>query len=124
MNGVIFIKEIMDISAFGYFLLGAICIVSLAMFFGGIKLWMEGCRSCCDGMEIAGFITLVVDLVLSCSIYAFINSEDLSCVESLGLAKSTGKYEVTVTAEADMNEFQERYEILSFENGVYTIKIK
>lgn len=41
-----------------------------------------------------------------------------------GLTDHTGKYEVIVAADVDMNEFQERYEIIDFKNGVYTIKVK
>lgn len=37
---------------------------------------------------------------------------------------SNGEYEVVVRDNVDMNEFQRRYDIVDFENGVYTIKFK
>ena len=35
-----------------------------------------------------------------------------------------GLYRVTVTAETDMTEFQDTYEIVDYKDGVYTIKPK
>jgi len=35
-----------------------------------------------------------------------------------------GKYKVTVSSNVDMNEFQNRYNIIDFENGIYTVKPK
>jgi len=38
--------------------------------------------------------------------------------------KPNGKYEVTVSSDVDMNEFQSKYDIIDFKNGVYTVKPK
>lgn len=35
-----------------------------------------------------------------------------------------GEYEVVIGNDIDMNEFYRRYEIINFENGVYTVKSK
>ncbi len=35
-----------------------------------------------------------------------------------------GEYEVVLDNDIDMNEFYRRYEIISFEDGKYTIKLK
>ncbi|MCM1524155.1 MAG: hypothetical protein NC120_06820 [Ruminococcus sp.] len=125
MNGVIFIKEVTNLSVFGSYLIGAILIAATVMSFGGVKLHIDGYRDFSDFKKIVGVILSVVGVALMVSLWAVINSDDfMSYADSLGLTESTGKYEVTVTAEADMNEFQERYEIINFENGVYTIKLK
>ena len=44
--------------------------------------------------------------------------------DPLNLEKPTGEYKVIVTAEADMTEFQDTYEIVDYKDGVYTIKAK
>ena len=125
MIGFIFIKEFMNISILGNILFGAIMVVLTVITFVGFKLCVNGYRDFRDGMKVTGAVITVVSFVLLCSFCVFISSENLiSYADSFGLAESTGKYEVTVTAEVDMGEFQERYEILDYENGVYTIKLK
>lgn len=125
MNGVIFIKEVINISIFGNILIGAIMLVLTVILCVGMKLCIDGFINYCDGTKVAGAVITVVGFVLLCSFCVFICSENLiSYADSFGLAESTGKYEVTVTAEVDMGEFQEYYEILDYENGVYTIKLK
>lgn len=41
-----------------------------------------------------------------------------------GLIEFTGQYRVSVSDDIDMNEFYEKYEVISYENGVYVIKQK
>ncbi len=38
--------------------------------------------------------------------------------------KPNGKYEVTVSSNVDMNEFHSKYDIIDYDNGVYTVKPK
>ncbi len=38
--------------------------------------------------------------------------------------KPTGKYEVVVNSDVDMNEFQSKYDIIDYNDGVYTVKPK
>lgn len=38
--------------------------------------------------------------------------------------KPNGELKVVVSDTVDMNVFQEKYEIINFENGVYTVKSK
>ncbi len=38
--------------------------------------------------------------------------------------KPNGKYEVTISSDIDMNEFQSKYNIIDYDNGVYTVKSK
>lgn len=75
--------------------------------------------------RITGLIISFVGICLVMSLMVAYKSDlIISIAEELGLADHTGKYKVAVAADVDMNEFQERYEIISYENGVYTIKVK
>ena len=103
ISGVVFIKEVVVISLMGLGLLNVIAIALCAMMVGGVRLHINGSRNFCDGERIVGSVISIAGLILT---------------------DRTGKYEVTVTADADMNEFQERYEIIGYENGVYTIKVR
>lgn len=58
-----------------------------------------------------GLFLLIVPLVI------FYNNID-------ELSKPTGVYRVVVTDEADINEFQQLYDIIDYSNGVYKIKVK
>lgn len=40
------------------------------------------------------------------------------------LYKPDGRYVVAVTEDTDMNEFAEKYEILDYEDGKYTIRMR
>lgn len=127
INGVVPIKEVVSLSILGSCLVGAIVIVLTVISFGGVKLYTDGLRSFSDGMKILGVIMYIVGTMLLIFFMVFINNKNFPYfVDSLelGLTESTGEYEVTVTAEADMNEFHEQYEILDYKNGVYTIKLK
>ncbi len=127
INGVVLIKEVVTLSVFGLCLVGVIVLVLTAISLGGIKLHIDGRRSFSDGMKILGMIISIVGIILMISFYGFMNNNNsISFADSLGLGitEHTGVYEVTVTAEADMNEFQEQYEILDYKDGVYTIKLK
>lgn len=126
MDGVIFIKEVVVISLVGNTLLAVILIALTAMIYGGIRVHINGCRNCCDGEKIFGFIMSMVGVVLGCFLLILMCSDEVitPLFNSFGLTDHTGKYEVTLTANVDMNEFQERYEIIDYENGVYTIKVK
>ncbi len=129
INGVILVKEVVTFSVLGLCLVGVIILVLTAISLGGIKLHIDGRRSFSDGMKILGMIISIVGIILMISFYGFMNMNNnnfISFADSLGLGltEHTGEYEVTVTAEADMNEFQEQYEILDYKDGVYTIKLK
>lgn len=126
MDGVIFIKEVVIISLMGSGLLSVIMLALCAMMLGGARLHINGLRNFCDGERIFGFIISIAGIILELTLFILINNNAaiIPIFDSLGLTDHTGKYEVTVTADVDMNEFQERYEIIDFKNGVYTIKIK
>lgn len=125
INGVIFIKEILVLSLVGSCILGAFVIIVLAMMFGGAKLYINGCRNFSDGEKIFGIIVCLIGIALSVSLSVLLRSNEITYVfDNWGLTDHTGKYEVTVAADVDMNEFQDCYEIIDFKNGVYTIKVR
>lgn len=125
INGVIFLKEVVVLSFVGSCILAVCVIITTAMMFGGARLHINGCRNFCDGERIFGAIVCFIGLGLSIFLTASFRNNVLTPVfDNWGLTDHTGEYEVTVTADTDMSEFQERYEILDYENGVYTIKVK
>lgn len=125
INGVIFLKEVLVLSLKGSCILGAMVIIAVIIMFGGLRLCIDGYRDFSDGKKIFGVIICLIGIALSITFSAFFGNNDIAYFfDNWGLTYHTGEYEVTVTADIDMNEFQERYEIVDFENGVYTIKVK
>lgn len=125
MDGVVFIEEVISFTVFGAILLAAITIVLFAMLAGGLRLFSEG--NCNEEYEkkFGGFILCIVSLILTMVFLTCYKSDNfMPYCKKMGLAENTGIYKVTVTDKADMNEFQERYEIIGYENGIYTIKEK
>lgn len=125
MNGVIPIKEIMSLSISAMFIFAGIELIAIAMSFGGIALHIKGRRYFSIWRKIVGTIISfggIIILLFLLGSYKF--NLIIPFAEELGLTDHTWKYEVIVTDDADMNEFQERYEIVDYENGVYTIKVK
>ena len=124
INGVIFLNEVLVLSVVGSCILGAFVIIATVMMFGGAALSINGYRDFSDGKKMFGIIVCLIGVALSVSLSALLRSNKITYVFNWGLTDHTEKYEVTVTADVDMNEFQERYEIIDYENGVYTIKVK
>lgn len=125
INGVIFLNEVLVLSVVGSCILGAFVIIATVMMFGGAALSINGYRDFSDGKKMFGIIICLIGIALSVSLSALLRSNKITYVfDNWGLTDHTEKYEVTVTADVDMNEFQERYEIIDYENGVYTIKVK
>ena len=125
INGVIFLNEVLVLSVVGSCILGAFVIIATVMMFGGAALSINGYRDFSDGKKMFGIIVCLIGVALSVSLSALLRSNKITYVfDNWGLTDHTGKYEVTTTADVDMNEFQERYEIIDYENGVYTIKVK
>ena len=123
MNGVVLIKEILSLSATAWLVLNDIRSIAVVMSFGGNAIFISGRYNFSKRKVKVGVIITVIGwtiLLFFFSVKNFI----MPVAELLGFTESTGKYEVIVTDEVDMGEFQERYEILDYENGVYTIKLK
>ena len=120
INGIVFIKEVEFLSVTGLCLFYAIVIAAFIMLCGGERLYVNElhyfseCRKKVEVILIcAAFATLIF--------LAFTLKSDIP--KKIGFTEN-GKYEVTLTGNVDMNEFQERYEIIDFKKGVYTIKVR
>lgn len=124
INGVVLIKEILSLSTTALLVLNVIRGIALVMSFGGnATMFISGQYDFSERkVKVGGIITVIgwTILLLFISVKNFI----MPAAELLGFTESTGQYEVIVTDEVDMGEFQERYEILDYENGVYIIKLK
>ena len=125
MNGVIPIKEIMSLSISAMFIFVGIELIAIAMSFGGIALHIKGRRYFSIWRKNVGTIISFGGIIILLFLLGSYKSNlIIPFAEELGLTDHTGKYEVIVTDDADMNEFQDCYEIIDCENGVYTIKVK
>lgn len=125
IKGVVLIKEVVDISLMGVCIFVVVILIAAAMMYGGAKLHINGHHDFSDNKKIFGIIISLVGLILYASIGFFVSRDFfINFLDDLKLTDHTGMYEVTVTDSVDMNEFQECYDIIKYENGVYTIKIK
>lgn len=125
INGVIFLNEVLVLSFVGSCILAVCVLITTVMMFGGAVVYINGCRDFSDGKKIFGVIVCLIGIALSAFLSVSFRSNKITYVfDNWGLTDHTGEYEVTVTADTDMNEFQERYDIVDYENGVYTIKVK
>lgn len=125
INGVILINEIMVLSTVGSYVLLVMLIVFFVMALGGVKLYINGRSYFSTWRRIVGIIISLVGIALLMTLWVSVRSNLIIHIAyPLGFAEHTGKYEVTVDNNVDMNEFYERYEIIDYENGVYTIKVR
>ncbi len=125
INGVILINEIIVLSSLGSYVSLVMLITFFIMTVGGVKLYINGRSYFSTWRRIVGIIISLVGMALLMTLWiSFRSNLIISIADEFGLAEYTGTYKVSVTADTDMNEFQERYEIIDYENGVYTIKVK
>ena len=69
-------------------------------------------------MIVAGII------ILEGAIFSLDTTSFETVKDKFDLMKSTSQYRVSVTDNVDMNEFYEKYEIISYKNGIYVVKKK
>ena len=120
MNGVIFIKEVVTLSVIGLCVVCAIMIAASVMLCGGHRLYINGYHYFSEWRKKVGVI--LIGMAFAFLIFLAFSLRS-GIPKKLGFTK-IGGYEVTLTGEVDMDEFQERYEIIDYKNGVYTIKAK
>ena len=117
INGVILIEAVKSMPIWlqitAYF-------VTLAIFVLDIYITFKVSRSIAEGEIIKPLIAEVLGVALLVTAGAFAKGE----IGGDYFKVPNGLYRVTVTAEADMTEFQDTYEIVDYKDGVYTIKPK
>ncbi|MCM1008304.1 MAG: hypothetical protein NC485_10310 [Ruminococcus flavefaciens] len=122
MDGVSLIKECTELSGIGFALLLVIFLIIMVLgclfLFGG--MFLSKIKYSCV-YEIIGCI-LGLALVFTYSVV--IEIIDVTSIIPQKFQKPTGKYEVVLDKNVDINEFYEKYEIFDFKNGVYTVTPK
>ena len=117
INGVILIEAVKSIPIWlqitAYF-------VTLAVFILDIYITVKVSRSIAEGKILKPIVAEVLGVALLVTAGAFTQGE----IGGDYFKVPNGLYRVTVTAEADMAEFQDTYEIVDYKDGVYTIKPK
>lgn len=94
--------------------------VTLAIFILDIYITVKVSRSIAEGEFLKPLVAEVLGVALLVTAGAFAKGE----IGGDYFKVPNGLYRVTVTAEADMAEFQDTYEIVDCKNGVYTIKVR
>lgn len=126
INGVILIEKMTKLSTIGSILVGVLLIILMIMIFGGCRLTTTSHRYAKDDAVRATGIALIAigfGIMVPLSISAH-NKQLMPLLSDTALVEYTGQYRVTVTDNVDMNEFTDKYEIVDYNNGVYTIKVK
>lgn len=125
MDGVVILKEVTETTILGHIALMLAMIVPVALCCGGITLCGNG-RRLCSGWRKAAGATIIFFSLLSLLVYSAAVQNGLMdpIIDSLGLSSGTGKYEVRISGDIDMNEFYGHYDVLGCENGVYTVRLK
>lgn len=117
INGVILIEAVKSMPIWlqitAYFL-------TLAIFILDIYITVKVSRSIAEGEILKPIVAEVLGVALLVTAGAFAKGE----IGGDYFKVPNGLYRVTVTAETDMTEFQDTYEIVDYKDGVYTIKSK
>jgi len=111
IDGVIMIEELKAFSIGTGITLAVIEVLLVAALFWSVHICNE------DGFTKALFVVIPVLLIGGLTLAE--RSTDF-----LNLKEPTGSYEVVVTDEVDMEAFEDTYEIVSYSDGKYTIKLK
>lgn len=117
INGVILIEAVKSMPIWlqitAYF-------VTLAIFALNIYITFKVSRCVAEGKIIKPLLAEALGITLLVTAGAFTKGE----IGGDYFKVPNGLYRVTVTAEADMTEFQDTYEIVDYKDGVYTIKVR
>ena len=120
INGVILIEAVKSMPIWPIWLQITAYFVTLAIFVLDIYITFKVSKSIAEGEIIKPLIAEVLGVALLVTAGAFAKGE----IGGDYFKVPNGLYRVTVTAEADMTEFQDTYEIVDYKDGVYTIKPK
>lgn len=117
INGVILIEAVKSMPIWlqitAYF-------VTLAIFIMDIYITVKVSRSIAEGGFLKPIVAEVLGVALLVTAGAFTKGE----IGGDYFKVPNGLYRVTVTAETDMTEFQDTYEIVDYKDGVYTVRMK
>lgn len=117
MDGIIIIKECTEISTIGCIMIIVLFTIAMVLSIGLYKIGDVLEEKCNDTY---GYICTVLSLAFFIAgiftIKVIPNFDEFQ--------EPNGKYEVTVSSNVDMDEFQSQYTIIDYENGVYTVKPK
>ena len=117
INGVILIEAVKSMPIWlqitAYF-------VTLAIFILDIYITVKVSWSIAEGEFLKPLVAEVLGVALLVTAGAFAKGE----IGGDYFKVPNGLYRVTVTAETDMTEFQDTYEIIDYKDGVYTIKVR
>lgn len=111
VDGVTIIKKCTETSTMGNIMMILLLVITMALSFGAYKI----------GDDVYGRVGAVLSLAFLIT-GIFITLGVMPELDTF--QKPTGKYEVTVNSNVDMNEFQSKYDIIDYDNGVYTVKPK
>lgn len=116
MDGVTIIRECSEISSTVDEIMIIVTMIAGALAIGIIEIVEKLVRNKAIKViaPVLSITLLIIFLIISYFILAHMDR----------FQEPNGKYEVTVSSNVDMNEFQSRYEIIDFDNGVYTVKPK
>ncbi len=120
INGVILIEAVKSMPIWPIWLQITAYFVTLAIFVLDIYITFKVSRSIAEGKILKPIVAEVLGVALLVTAGAFAKGE----IGGDYFKVPNGLYRVTVTAEADMTEFQDTYEIEDYKDGVYTIKPK
>lgn len=125
MDGVTILREVTEATILGQAVLAFAAVMPTVLCCGGTMLRNNGRRFFSGWRRAAGAVMVFLGVFLALIYVAAVRGGfAIPVLDSLGLSAGTGKYEAQVSENIDMNEFYERYDILSCENGVYVIEAK
>lgn len=117
IDGVILVEEMKSIPNEWYIKGIIVLVAALMVAITGIKI-----NKINEASVISGVASLICILLSIAGIV--IGLGIFSSADYFNIQEPNEKYRVVVTDAVDMDEFQHTYEIVDYENGVYTIKLK
>ena len=115
MDGVILIEECTETSDMGYIMMIVSLVITTVLSLGAYKIsevFEEKCKDTAKRFVAALALTFLISGI-------FITLKVVPDLDTF--QEPNGKYKVTVSSNVDMNEFQNRYKIIDFENDIYTV---
>lgn len=117
MDGVTFLKECTKLSDEGIIVSNVVRLAAIALLLIILRVGVTWSRNkdsdiICVVGAVLGVIIFIVGRFL------------LDIIIPQNFQEPNGKYNVVIDANADMNEFFKRYEIVDSKDGIYTITLK